>query len=127
MRLDELKHIEDVRRELPNRYTAAVGRLPEAMQHGFGTWVFFGQNIGGHFMNAIIENDLVEAYSRADEMNTAIMAVYARWLYNDAPGGSWRKENLKAWAAQGGMIGVWKEQGYEEISDEGLDSPGGGS
>jgi hypothetical protein len=126
-RIDELRTIDDVRREMPNRYRKIMGRVPEGAAYSLGTWVFFGKNIGGGFVNAILENDLVEAYSRADSSNTRIMEVYARWLHNDAPGGSWRKENFESWAEQGGLIGIWKEQGYEEISDTGWDSPGGGS
>lgn len=116
-RLDELRTIEDVERELPNRYARIMGRVPEGAVYSLAVWVFFGQNIGGGFVNAILENNLTEAYSRADSDNTRIMEVYARWLYNNAPGGSWRKENLEGWAEQGGLIGIWKEQGYETIDD----------
>lgn len=111
--LNELRTIQDVEREMPGEYRRMLGRLPESVRYSLGTWVFFGKNIGGHFVSAILENDLVEAYNRADEPNTALMLVYVRWLYNDAPSGSWRKENLETWAEHGGLVGLMKERAAE--------------
>lgn len=116
--ITDLKHADDVAEKLPNLYRKTVGRLPEQMQFSFAHWVFFGVNIGGNFMNAIISNDLVEAYGRADLGNQAAMQIYATWLYNDAPRGSWGdKDTLSKWAEAGGVLGVAKSNGREEIED----------
>ena len=111
--LDKINNIEDVKREMPGEYDRILGRLPADARYGFGTWVFFGVSIGGDFMNAVISNDLVEAFSRADSTNTAIMRTYTMWLYNDVPSGSWRKQNLAAWSEHGGLIGLMKQRAAE--------------
>ena len=111
--LDKINSLEDVEREMPREYERMLGRLPESVRYSLGNWVFFGKNIGGHFISAILENDLVEAFNRADETNTAIMRTYVMWLYNDAPSGSWREHNLETWAEHGGLIGLMKQRAAE--------------
>ena len=43
----------------------------------------------GHFLSAVINNDLKEAFARADDTNTKCMDAYVKWFYNYAPAGSW--------------------------------------
>jgi hypothetical protein len=43
----------------------------------------------GHFLAAIIENDLKEAVMRADDKNLRAIPEYVRWFYNHAPIVSW--------------------------------------
>ncbi len=40
----------------------------------------------GDFMAALLSNDLIEAFNRADDRNIACMHEYVRWLYNNPPG-----------------------------------------
>lgn len=62
--------------------------IPEYM-HG-GIVRFYENGIPpGHFLSAVIDNDLKEAFSRADDINSERMKAYVMWFYNCAPGGTW--------------------------------------
>lgn len=41
----------------------------------------------GSFIHAVLMNDLMEAFMRADEINTLCMWSYCCFLYNEVPGG----------------------------------------
>ena len=52
----------------------------------------------GDFAYAVLCNDLVGAYGRADSVNTARMRDWANFLYNEMPRGSWgSKAIVDAW------------------------------
>lgn len=73
------------------------GRLPEHMREGARMYVEHGGH-PGHFLRAVVENDLVGAFAAADEKNFAHMADWARWLYNEAPRACWgSREAVRAW------------------------------
>lgn len=59
-------------------------RIPPACRDALIRHVLFGDEVGG-FVTAVLENNLVEAFARADEHNTHFMRVYADWLYNVCP------------------------------------------
>ena len=51
-------------------------------------------------MRAVLENDLKEAFGRADMTNRTRMYEILSFLYNDAPIGSWgHKGVVKKWLA----------------------------
>jgi hypothetical protein len=53
-------------------------------------------------MRAVLENNLVEAFGRADETNAARMRDWATWLFNEAPSTCWGSpEKVQAWLAEG--------------------------
>lgn len=55
----------------------------------------------GDFLTAVLSNDLMEAFARADDENSAAMRQWAQFLYNYAPRGSYRSpENVRAWMSQ---------------------------
>jgi len=120
MKLDELRTAGDVRRLLPVTYSDAVGSLPAHMQGAFARWLFFGE-MGGDFMRAVLTNDLVGAYQRADSTNIFAMRDFVQWLY-DAPAACWREPNIETWKKAGGLFGVYREAGVEEIQDRGGES-----
>lgn len=43
----------------------------------------------GHFLTALLSNDLMEAFARADDENSTNMRRYVQFLYNYAPCGSY--------------------------------------
>lgn len=52
----------------------------------------------GHFLTAVLENNLREAVHRADEHNLANLPAYVYYLYNEAPAQCWGSpEKVKAW------------------------------
>jgi hypothetical protein len=60
----------------------------QRMAHGVVRYIEHGVN-PGHFLTAIIENNLFEACSRADPENRRHLYEWAHWFYNYAPTGCW--------------------------------------
>lgn len=55
----------------------------------------------GNFLTAVLSNDLMEAFGRADDENSDAMRQWVQFLYNYAPrGGHGSPENVRAWMAQ---------------------------
>lgn len=75
--------------------------IPEYMRPALR--LYFEKRIPpGHFLMAVLEGDLFEALSRADEKNRAALHGYAMWLWNEAPEGrrAWgTKEAVARWIA----------------------------
>lgn len=66
----------------------ASSGIPSHMRGGILR--FFNDRIPpGHFLSAVINNDLREAVSRADDTNKHCLPNYIEWLYSHAPAGSW--------------------------------------
>lgn len=58
----------------------------------------------GDFLTAVIQNDLSEACSRADDENMRNLPAYAAYLYNEAPSICWgSKEKMEKWLATKGQ------------------------
>lgn len=52
----------------------------------------------GSFLEAIVSNDLKESVARADDVNITLIPDFVKWLYNNAPIGSWgSKANYVNW------------------------------
>jgi len=88
--------IEDVR-------TIDWSLVPERMRHGLR--LYFEQGVPpGHFLSAVLSNDLREAVARADEDNQQRLPDYIKFLYNNAPNTSWgSREKFESWCKNGGM------------------------
>ncbi len=81
-------------------------RLPEHMRGSTREYIERGRRVG-HFLTAVLSNDLMEAFSRADDTNRNAMIDWVQFLYNDAPGpchGS--PEAVKNWMDRGGLVGT---------------------
>lgn len=46
----------------------------------------------GHFVSAVLKNDLREAVGRADAYNIQVIPHIVSWLYNEAPSNCWGSE-----------------------------------
>lgn len=54
----------------------------------------------GHFLQAVLSNDLVEACKRADAQNKNILFEIVAYLYNYVPANCWGSEaRYRAWLA----------------------------
>ena len=54
----------------------------------------------GHFLTAVLENDLASAIFRADEENLIALRDIVRYCWNEIPGDSWcSPDNVKRWLA----------------------------
>ncbi len=85
--------------------------LPEHCQGGMRRYIEDGA-MPGAFLQAVICNNLVEAYGQADDINTLLMRSYAMFLYNEAPTYSWgSKEIMESWHEKGGIKGIMGKGG----------------
>lgn len=50
---------------------------------------FFGKIEPGSFLTCVLKNDLRGACENADYMNQRLLYNYVKFLYNEAPSGSW--------------------------------------
>jgi len=79
------------------RQAAVLSRVPEHDIDGLVEWIVEARPTGD-FLRAVLENDLKEAFGRADLENTEAMAEIMRFLYNHAPANCWGSvENVKNW------------------------------
>lgn len=52
----------------------------------------------GHFLTAVLENNLKEAVGRADDVNIRLLPEYIAYPYNEAPGLCWGSpERVRTW------------------------------
>ncbi len=63
-------------------------KLPEHMQEAARLYIEEGE-MPGNFLVAVLTNNLVEAFARADDINQDCMHVWVGWLYNEIPMGAW--------------------------------------
>lgn len=71
--------------------------VPLHMQQSIVRYICMGGETG-HFLRALLSNDLMRAFDRADETNSDAMRDWVQFLYNYAPTGCWGSvENYEAW------------------------------
>lgn len=74
--------------------------IPDRMMQSLHDYCAFGHPVG-HFLTAVLSNDLAEACARADEDNLRNLPAYVHYLYNEAPSTCWGSpEKVKAWLAK---------------------------
>ncbi len=62
--------------------------VPPGMHRAITDWVL-DHHLPGHFLTAVLENNLCEAVGRADEENILALQNWVRLLYNYTPGCCW--------------------------------------
>jgi hypothetical protein len=78
-----------------------IGMIPEHCRQGLLDYLRYGVP-PGHFLQAVLSNDLAEACGRADSTNQRALFEYVFVLYNYAPGAAWGSpEKVKAWIQRG--------------------------
>ena len=84
--------------------------LPESLRYGMQAYIEKGY-VPGHFLAAVLENDLKEAVHRSDAANLILLPRIVTWLYFQAPlisHGS--PERVSTWAEGGGSEGLKEDQ-----------------
>lgn len=72
-------------------------RLPEHLRGGLEGYIEEKRPVG-HFLTAVLTNDLFEAMSRADATSRAYLPSICEWIYNEAPSSCWGSpEKVTAW------------------------------
>ena len=83
-------------------------KLPPHIQGGAQRYIEQGIR-PGHFLTAVICNDLKESFARADDTNIARMFDIVSFFYNEAPVGCWESEKrMKDWIKEDGLNGRLK-------------------
>jgi hypothetical protein len=78
-------------------------RIPERMHTGIIKWILVGQ-MPGHFLSAVIKNDLRECIEKADDENMLLLSAYIQFFYNHSPTGCWgSKDKVLQWEQVGGL------------------------
>jgi hypothetical protein len=86
-------------------YIANLANLPGHMQESIRAYIETGHPIG-HFLTALLSNDLMGAFNRADDTNIEAMRRWVVYLYNYAPGGCYGSpEKVAAWQGHSGLAG----------------------
>lgn len=79
--------------------TMIESHLPERFEHAMVGWLRYGQQ-PGHFLTAVLCNDLREAFSRADDDSVNELPGIMAWLYNWVPSCCWGSvAKVDAWEA----------------------------
>lgn len=79
-------------------YTFRGFTIPEHMMDALQRWIQHGV-MPGHFLTAVLTNDLSQAVGRADEENLHALPAYVGYLYNEAPSLCWGNyDKVQAWA-----------------------------
>lgn len=83
---------------------AMVERLPSHMHDGLLRYLELGLR-PGHFLTAILKNDLAEAVSRADDENQRLIADYILVLVDHAPSDAWGSPaKVEQWLLRGAQL-----------------------
>jgi hypothetical protein len=88
-------------REFEN--TAFRYGVPGYMIDGLYYYVYHRLEPGG-FLQAVLSNDLMEAFGRADEINRNYMFNYVDFLYNEVTSECWGSpEKVNNWLSEKGV------------------------
>ena len=66
----------------------AASNIPEITRESLDAWAESARPTGG-FLRAVLENNLREAFARADYDNTLAMPAIMSYVYNELPGLCW--------------------------------------
>jgi len=87
-------------------YTFQGYAIPEHMVQALEGYTEEGHPLG-HFLQAIVSNNFMEACSRADMENQRNLPAYGAYLYNMMPAASWGSPGAyKHWVECGGAKGL---------------------
>ena len=83
--------------------------IPDYMQGGVRRWIEDGI-APGHFLTAVLCNDLKEACGRADDENRVRLHDYVSFFYSYAPTGCWGSpDRFNDWMKAGGINGLERQ------------------
>lgn len=76
-----------------------IANTPPLVRQAIDKWATQAQK-PGDFVCALLQNDLLGAYQRADPWSTKNMAAIVAYLWNEVPSDAWGSvERFEAWPA----------------------------
>lgn len=91
-----------------NRAKEKLDTLPEWSRGAMIRYLEYGID-PGHFLRAVLANDLVGSFGQADEDNRREMFAYANFVYNYIPcAACGSRDAVDKWMATGGFNGFTK-------------------
>lgn len=80
-----------------SRLEPSFDSIPKNVMHSLENYVLYGY-MPGHFLTAILSNNLHEAVSRADAQSAEALYAIARFVYMKLPAGCWgNMDKVNAW------------------------------
>jgi hypothetical protein len=96
---DEMPRL--TRGDMDEKLDRYVELVPEHCRDGLLNYLRYGVP-PGHFLQAVLSNDLREACARADDVNIAAIYNYVLVLNNYAPSAAWGSpEKVREWIERG--------------------------
>lgn len=78
--------------------------IPLHMRDGLARYILHG-DLPGHFLTAVITNDLQKACAHADDINIRCLGDYMKFFYNHAPAGiTGSVKKMDDWMQKGGCL-----------------------
>jgi hypothetical protein len=91
--------------DLPPHIADRLRHLPEHMHGGISRYIARGIPPGS-FLAAVLSNDLMGAFGKADDENREALYEWVRFIYNFVPAGCHGSpEKVSAWIQAGGLLG----------------------
>ena len=86
----------------PNIYPPDYSKVPGTDLMAGGVKHYIEEGIQpGHFLTAIICNDLKEAVGRGDTLNQSLLVDWVKFFYNEIQGDAWGSpEKMQNWMGQ---------------------------
>lgn len=102
---------------MPNLNFAGY-RVPEHTQAALERYIVHALEPGS-FLTAVLVNDLYTAALKADTMNSSSLTEIVKWLYFEAPPGSFgSSEQVKSWLEKGPAFEAFNKQLVIDILSE---------
>jgi hypothetical protein len=77
--------------------------LPLHTRDALFNYIVYGDR-QGHFVSAVLMNDLRESVARADDLNQQAIVSIVKFLYNEAPSACWGStQKVELWISQSGL------------------------
>jgi hypothetical protein len=105
----------EAERPMKSEFGIDYSGLPEGIQEGVQLYLERGFDMPGAFVEALMKNQLVESFGKADSDNHAAMFQIVSWLYNKCPHNARGEANFNKWVAAGGLAGMAKARETDGI------------
>jgi len=94
---------------------ATLAEIPENLHDGLVEYIMTGRPTG-HFLEAVISNDLLQACHRADIRSRVALYAIVYFLFNYGPGACYGSPtHYRTWLERGGLRGKEDDDGSNRL------------